>query len=280
MRGEQQRYLVPCPAVPGITPACAGSSTRERSAGPWEWDHPRMRGEQLIGRPPLGSCLGSPPHARGAVRAIPFHAGTFGDHPRMRGEQGFGTLPAGRLQGSPPHARGAAPRKALPGARRGITPACAGSRSRNAGSSGAPWDHPRMRGEQRRCGDAGSRTIGSPPHARGAATTAGTQYWQQGITPACAGSSTRRRPAWRSCRDHPRMRGEQVLIPRGILKGKGSPPHARGADQVLQPHLFWSGITPACAGSSPPPCQGLPLRRDHPRMRGEQRTISHIFSTW
>ena len=149
MRGEQQRYLVPCPAVPGITPACAGSSTRERSAGPWEWDHPRMRGEQLIGRPPLGSCLGSPPHARGAVRAIPFHAGTFGDHPRMRGEQGFGTLPAGRLQGSPPHARGAVVAVIVGNLGIGITPACAGSSLHGWRSRSGNRDHPRMRGEQR-----------------------------------------------------------------------------------------------------------------------------------
>ena len=229
-----------------------------------------MRGEQLIGRPPLGSCLGSPPHARGAVRAIPFHAGTFGDHPRMRGEQGFGTLPAGRLQGSPPHARGAVytAGEAVPGT--GITPACAGSRSRNAGSSGAPWDHPRMRGEQRRCGDAGSRTIGSPPHARGAATTAGTQYWQQGITPACAGSSTRRRPAWRSCRDHPRMRGEQIRYCNLICFGQGSPPHARGADSFNNHVLLPPGITPACAGSSYRQPWITTAHRDHPRMRGEQ----------
>ena len=107
MRGEQQRYLVPCPAVPGITPACAGSSTRERSAGPWEWDHPRMRGEQHTPPASMEVLSGSPPHARGAGFNSPWDIEREGitpacagsslssctswiplqDHPRMRGEQ-------------------------------------------------------------------------------------------------------------------------------------------------------------------------------------------------
>ena len=185
MRGEQQRYLVPCPAVPGITPACAGSSTRERSAGPWEWDHPRMRGEQLIGRPPLGSCLGSPPHARGAVRAIPFHAGTCGDHPRMRGEQQPPPARSIGSRGSPPHARGAAHAAGQHGGLVGITPACAGSvlfRSKGR-------DHPRMRGEQFIFLYLLDSSPGSPPHARGADRLIITNQSRTRITPACAGSS-------------------------------------------------------------------------------------------
>ena len=87
MRGEQQRYLVPCPAVPGITPhargaahaingitekmgitpACAGSSVGVRIDVRYSRDHPRMRGEQTAVTSLPTHTWGSPPHARGAA---------------------------------------------------------------------------------------------------------------------------------------------------------------------------------------------------------------------
>ena len=66
MRGEQQRYLVPCPAVPGITPACAGSSKSRHIRPSNRRDHPRMRGEQETIDGVHAIPVGSPPHARGA----------------------------------------------------------------------------------------------------------------------------------------------------------------------------------------------------------------------
>ena len=107
MRGEQQRYLVPCPAVPGITPACAGSRAVQQPWAAVKGDHPRMRGEQWPTKVETNRSSGSPPHARGAVNAgltaqweagiTPACAGSSDhrhrwrsadrDHPRMRGEQ-------------------------------------------------------------------------------------------------------------------------------------------------------------------------------------------------
>ena len=140
MRGEQQRYLVPCPAVPGITPACAGSSS----------------GNSF----PRRDVRGSPPHARGAgvwysasweaTGITPACAGSSSsgysreslhrDHPRMRGEQFTRLAKPFREQGSPPHARGAAAIPGDPGFLVGITPACAGSSSgRCSGRSGSMY---------------------------------------------------------------------------------------------------------------------------------------------
>ena len=56
------------------------------------------------------------------------------------------------------------------------------------------------------------------------------------------------------------------------MLGLGSPPRARGRADRLPQHAQHHGITPACAGKS------LELRRvklcikDHPRVRGEEKT--------
>ena len=69
MRGEQASALSGLFQQVGITPACAGS----RSGTGWSrakvGDHPRMRGEQCPNPMLLWFPLGSPPHARGAVRS-------------------------------------------------------------------------------------------------------------------------------------------------------------------------------------------------------------------
>ena len=70
-------------------------------------------------------------------------------------------------------------------------------------------------------------------------------------------------------RDHPRMRGEDIIITRPPRASQGSPPHARGRRRLerrLPPRM---GITPACAGKTSPSFSWPPPSRDHPRMRGE-----------
>ena len=58
-----------------ITPACAGNSNLRGISNSRAWDHPRLRGEQLICRPAKKALLGSPPLARGTA---------FGMIPRKR----------------------------------------------------------------------------------------------------------------------------------------------------------------------------------------------------
>ena len=111
----------------GIIPACAGSTGGDTVATVQTRDHPRMRGEHSLIKPPMYSAQGSSPHARGAraLRApqaalqgiIPACAGsTFRlrsptwsarDHPRMRGEHAYRRREELTAQGSSPHARGA-----------------------------------------------------------------------------------------------------------------------------------------------------------------------------
>ena len=113
--------------VPGIIPACAGS-TKLISHVPFVGgDHPRMCGEHLVDRARRGLWSGSSPHVRGAPFVdrfvisrsgiIPACAGSTGsrmdahdeprDHPRMCGEHAWLEACRVELQGSSPHVRGA-----------------------------------------------------------------------------------------------------------------------------------------------------------------------------
>ncbi len=275
----------------GIIPACAGSRPASACRGGGRWDHPRVRGEQSHLYRQADRENGSPPRARGAGPArraalrgggiTPACAGSRGgslwtipglrdpppacagsragkapltgqsrDHPRVRGEQSPGWPKTPSLVGSPPRARGAGPSGPAPILSGGITPAC-------AGSSGAP-------------GGRGGRSWGSPPRARGAGCLNTGHKRAVGITPACAGSRGDRSPGATFERDHPRVRGEQLVAGSGGRPRYGSPPRARGADPSGPAPILSGGITPACAGSRQP--GRLPFRpwKDHPRVRGEQ----------
>ncbi len=127
-----------------------------------------------------------------------------------------------------------------------------------------------MRGEQHRCAGAAAPPGGSPPRARGAGHRSPGPRTPVGITPACAGSSWGGLLALLVRRDHPRVRGEQAGPLSGWPSVTGSPPRARGAGHGGGQDALRRGITPACAGSSPPTRNSPPPGRDHPRVRGEQ----------
>ncbi len=110
----------------GITPACAGRSSPERTARRPRKDHPRVRGEKRRAHLGHRGRLGSPPRARGEVvlvlvkpplnRITPACAGRSAlaldnhkgdaDHPRVRGEKRQALPSRHRQAGSPPRARG------------------------------------------------------------------------------------------------------------------------------------------------------------------------------
>ena len=187
----------------------------------------------------------------------------------MRGEDE--TIPVRALEytGSPPHARGRHTAERACDYFPGITPACAGKTSNSLGRYRAYPDHPRMRGEDSFAPTAPSSTHGSPPHARGRQAAIGHVDNSVRITPACAGKTATPSAAPSRTKDHPRMRGEDILFILYCSMIAGSPPHARGRLTNLLSSSGKKGITPACAGKTVfgerPECH----RRDHPRMRGE-----------
>ena len=135
----------------GITPACAGKSAALDPRSRQSWGHPRMRGEKVAENIKNGVDLGSPPHARGKVCANGFPPVRRMDHPRIRGEKALCQEATCPWVGSPPHTRGKAqdiPRWSKP---RRITPAYAGKREAHVSEVLDGQDHPRIRGEKRRC---------------------------------------------------------------------------------------------------------------------------------
>ena len=139
---------IPAPRGTGITPACAGNRLVSFFCLHLRWDHPRLRGEQILPIRRGNVIQGSPPLARGTEYCTPVSVSTYRitpacagnsrkptaatypvrDHPRLRGEQCFVLHLPARTEGSPPLARGTAHRKHVTADQGGITPACAGNR--------------------------------------------------------------------------------------------------------------------------------------------------------
>ena len=172
--------------------------------------------------------------------------------------------------GSLPLARGTVPQGQDVELPRGITPACAGNSEHRRRGRYTLWDHPRLRGEQRKRPRFARRCIGSPPLARGTARSLPGPNRSTGITPACAGNRQTIDTDDAPSEDHPRLRGEQPSWARSTSRAQGSPPLARGTDFGGRYIGDKSGITPACAGNSEPAIKTTSSAKDHPRLRGEQ----------
>ena len=187
----------------------------------------------------------------------------------MRGEHPSSHVASSPTLGSSPHARGARAGRARQAKQEGIIPACAGSTGVRMKVKHGERDHPRMRGEHAAGAPPGPECWGSSPHARGAQSASHGVAHEQGIIPACAGSTPRRCRARRRRGDHPRMRGEHYAASNASRSLQGSSPHARGARPGEGRQERDVGIIPACAGSTRRTCFRCTANRDHPRMRGE-----------
>src|SRR5450759_5415698 len=124
---------------------------------------------------------------------------------------------------------------------------------------------------------SGPTVSGSPPRARGARCLADALGTGPRITPASAGSTIAEDHLRVSSRDHPRERGEHVVVPLSIRFVPGSPPRARGAPAGETPENVAVGITPASAGSTWPAGRCRTSRSDHPRERGEPVAVSALL---
>ena len=168
-----------------------------------------MRGEYSEGLEDGKETSGSPPLARGVqpleisakakVRITPACAGstivvvgriqTGRDHPRLRGEYLIHGTVSDAESGSPPLARGVLGNQIALVSFFRITPACAGSTLAILLLRYLSWDHPRLRGEYRQSHIHTAAYPGSPPLARGVPSSDDCDLVQEGITPACAGST-------------------------------------------------------------------------------------------
>ena len=136
-------------------------------------------------------------------------------------------------------------------------------------------DHPRTRGEKIGSGAFSINDVGSPPHARGKGHIAAAVLAYDGITPARAGKSPGESVEVKNWRDHPRTRGEKLLSLSPSTQAGGSPPHARGKAVSTIICIAEAGITPARAGKRTPRTPPMWRTWDHPRTRGEKRSLAH-----
>ena len=146
---EGRRTQRRSPPAAGITPACAGRTSKATKARRDTRDHPRVCGKDLKKRIPPLFCPGSPPRVREGhgleranyegVRITPACAGRttparhmhglLRDHPRVCGKDRASGRRVRFLAGSPPRVREGQPELVICGVQRGITPACAGRTS-------------------------------------------------------------------------------------------------------------------------------------------------------
>ena len=117
------------------------------------------------------------------------------------------------------------------------------------------------------------RGQGSSPHARGTLSVVVAEVKPSGIIPACAGSTAGPCPGRASPGDHPRMRGEHLIMFCIFSSSQGSSPHARGAHNGIGQLVVCDGIIPACAGSTWCAQARPNICWDHPRMRGEHPRV-------
>ena len=150
--------------------------------------------------------------------------------------------------GSPPHVRGKGGFGFPVGLSLGITPACAVKRADGAGGREAVGDHPRVCGEKIIAHVIPKLAQGSPPRMRGKVLTIPTSSNCVGITPACAGKSSRNETCWHRPWDHPCVCGEKIEMPYELLLKEGSPPRMRGKARSRCFVVEVMRITPAYAG--------------------------------
>ena len=109
-----------------------------------------------------------------------------------------------------------------------ITPACAGNTKFVPVTQIVLRDHPRLRGEYNDWNTDKATEQGSPPLARGIPLYLSDEDKEMGITPACAGNTTMEATLQLGIRDHPRLRGEYIVVTNKRNIFLGSPPLARG----------------------------------------------------
>ncbi len=115
---------------------------------------------------------------------------------------------------------------------------------------------------------------GPPPRARGPRLDRRTRDVDRGTTPACAGTAGAGRVR-RSCRwDHPRVCGDHPCYHELLDEPGGPSPRARGPREITAHAGLGTGTTPACAGTTRRGSAAPPSGRDHPRVRGDHRTMA------
>ena len=236
------------------------------------------------------AMLGSSPLTRGKVPAspglcsvrfiIPAYAGKsytselptgqYEDHPRLRGEKQLNSHHETTHSGSSPLTRGKGQLKDLAPLVHRIIPAYAGKSQKIPLIKKRLEDHPRLRGEKKPVVQGPNSSKGSSPLTRGKVNGTYSFCCSDGIIPAYAGKSYAFELKLGHNTDHPRLRGEKVLVNPKRPPRRGSSPLTRGKAMAKVNQRVQQRIIPAYAGKRPPKGPLSLPKGDHPRLRGEK----------
>ena len=132
-----------------------------------------------------------------------------------------------------------------------ITPACAGKTLCIENLKLFDRDHPRVCGKNRMEPKMLLEKKGSPPRVREKLNKASSGNCSNGITPACAGKTSKTILQQQAKWDHPRVCGKNRDNFYALYCLHGSPPRVREKRVQTNVHCVTCGITPACAGKTP-----------------------------
>ena len=191
------------------------------------------------------------------------------DHPRSRGEYKHNDLVTLMQNGSSPLSRGIRAGRMDSDRSGGIIPALAGNTMARAGLHPGAVDHPRSRGEYFTRATSGTRRSGSSPLSRGIRRPKAYVERRVGIIPALAGNTIAFLKAVSTKPDHPRSRGEYLMVMLRSFCVGGSSPLSRGILLQTSARPHHGRIIPALAGNTHAAVQYSAPRTDHPRSRGE-----------
>mgnify|MGYP001017367640 CR=1 FL=1 len=210
---------------------------------------------------------------------IPAHAGKTlwsagksliqGAHPRSRGENVFKSSADQMKAGSSPLTRGkrwCACRRRL---RRGLIPAHAGKTVPPKQADHCRQAHPRSRGENSSSPSLTCLPTGSSPLTRGKPRRGRHFDLDPGLIPAHAGKTYEAHALAIQTGAHPRSRGENLRVMRGLDVLSGSSPLTRGKLRAPSSEHVFRGLIPAHAGKTMRVTVWVPLGAAHPRSRGE-----------
>ena len=124
-------------------------------------------------------------------------------------------------------------------------------------------------------------TVGSPPLTRGIPVISSKSSPAIRFTPAHAGNTKIFRRDILLFKVHPRSRGEYTSIQEERKQEAGSPPLTRGIQRKKLRRMAGLGFTPAHAGNTFTAYARNPIRKVHPRSRGEYDDVivgAHVKS--
>ena len=157
---------------------------------------------------------------------------------------------SGRGHGSSPRVRGTVTEMSGTKHKRRFIPACAGNSGDKSSSRDFVPVHPRVCGEQLPIIDPAARSAGSSPRVRGTARKGPGACRKIRFIPACAGNRSVTDSLQCLYAVHPRVCGEQILMPFKRRSANGSSPRVRGTVSKTRGCFCSPRFIPACAGNS------------------------------